>query len=571
MWSGVQMKPEASSRKNVPPDPNKKRVAVIGSGVSGIGATWALHTSTGHEVHLFEADEVLGGHTNTVPWRHNGQETQVDTGFIVYNLATYPNFISFLKHLQALTAPTAMTFGVSRDNGVFEWAGTSLGSIFAQWSNLASPRFWRLLYDVIRFNVYALDLLRNADESEEDPASGDVPHHASGSRTNAKHGTGAKSKHDTHQSIGDYCDQHSYSQAFKDDYLIPMTAAVWSTPPHQCTLQFPALTLVRFMYNHHLLSTFAHRPSWMTIPGGSAQYIKAALKDFPDDRVHLRTPIIGIEEINNKLILQFDNDEEDLFDHVILAVHGDTAANIIHDGGTEEERSILSHFHTTENVAYLHNDTTLLPRRRAVWSSWNLLTSTSRTGSASTDDAKVALTYNMNILQHIPISYSDVLVTLNPPTPPHSKTIQGKYIYHHPLYTPETVQAQKQLPTIQNKRGISYAGAWTKYGFHEDGFASGIAVAVEHLGATLPFNFVDATFMRGRRPKLSVGDWVLRFCVYWIGWLVAGAEGVWYAIEPGWWVLRFGLKSVQQAVGWVVGLGRKKSKKESADEGVKSE
>ena len=443
-----------------------------------------------------------------------------------------------------------MTFGISRDEGVFEWAGTSLASVFAQWTNAFSPRFWRLLYDVVRFNVYALDLLLDSDESEGNPAGGDVNLNGNGTAQSTHKRPVQHPK--SSQSIGDYCDRHGYSQAFKDDYLIPMTAAVWSTPPHQCTLDFPAVTLVRFMYNHHLLSTFAHRPSWMTIRGGTNQYIAAALEDFPEDNIHLKTPVIGIEEINNKLILQFEDDTEDLFDSVVMAVHGDTAYNIIHDGGTEDERTILSNFATTENVAYLHNDTSLLPRRSSVWSSWNLLTSTSRTGSASTDDAKVALTYNMNILQHISRDkFSDVLVTLNPPHPPKREAIQGQYIYHHPLYNPSVIRAQKALPTIQNTRGISYAGAWTRYGFHEDGFSSGLAVAIEHLGAKLPFEFVDATFMRGRRPKLSVGDWVLRFVVYWLSWLVWTWDVTWYSVEPAWWVVRWGWRTVSKILGTV--------------------
>ena len=453
------------------------------------------------------------------------------------------NFINFLSHLCIPTVPTAMTFSVSRDKGRFEWAGTSLRSIFAQALNLISPRMWRLLYDVFRFNVYALDLLRDSEESEQDPAGGSAAH-ANGSTGNTGEVKGENvprrpiSTPKRLQSIGEYCDQNGYSRAFKDDYLIPLTAAVWSTPPSKCTLEFPALTLARFMYNHHLLSTFARRPDWMTIPGGSVQYIDAVVSNFPSERLHLRTPIVGIEDINSKIILQFENDEEDLFDHVVLAVHGDQAHAIIADSGTEDERDILSNFQTTENVAYLHNDTSLMPRRKATWSSWNLLTSTAHGGAASTDPKVVSLTYNMNILQHISQEqYGDVLVSLNPPTPPRSETVQGKWIYHHPLYNAAAVRAQKALPRIQNTRGISYVGAWTKYGFHEDGFSSGVAAAVEHLGAEIPFEFVDSTFARGRRPVLTLGDWLLRVIVWWIGIGVGILDALWYSVEPAWWVV----------------------------------
>ena len=461
-----------------------------------------------------------------------------------------------------------MTFGISRDQGSFEWAGTSLSSVFAQPSNIVSPRMWRLLYDVVRFNAYALDLLRESDESEEDPAGGDQKPNGSPQLNKSKRPV--KSPR-SQQSIGEYCDQNGYCQAFRDDYLIPMTAAVWSTPPNQCTLNFPAITLVRFMYNHHLLSTFAHRPRWMTIPNGSIQYVEAVQKLVSEDKVHLQTPIAGIEDINGKLILQFENDEEDLFDHVVLACHGDQAYGIIEYGGTQEERDILSCFKTTENIAYLHNDVSLMPRRRAVWSSWNLLTSTEKTGSASTDPALVSLVYNMNILQHIPADkYSDVLVSLNPPREPKEGSVQGRWIYHHPLYSSSAIRAQKMLPRIQNTRGISYAGAWTRYGFHEDGFSSGVAVAMEHLGAKIPFGFVDATFIRGRRPAYTFGDWILRFVVYWLSWLVATLDTFVYAVEPWWWAIKWAARTTGNILGIVVrGTTVKKDKRSIA--GVKAE
>lgn len=235
-----------------------------------------------------------------------------------------------------------MTFGVSRDEGLFEWSGTSLGSIFAQWSNLFSLRMWRMIFDIIRFNQYALDLLANEDESEVDVSG------VSGVTEKSK-------KPQDVESIGHYLQREGYSDSFRDDYLIPMAAAVWSTSPDKTSLNFPAITLIRFLWNHHLLSTLATRPAWMTIPGGSQQYIDAVLKDFPKDSIHLNSRVIGVEDINGKVILQFE-EEEELFDHVVLACHGDQAMEIIKDSGTEEERSILSGFKTSQNVAYLHSD-----------------------------------------------------------------------------------------------------------------------------------------------------------------------------------------------------------------------
>lgn len=201
---------------------------------------------------------------------------------------------------------------------------------------------WRMIFDIVRFNQYALDLLSLEEESEESPTG--------------VNGVDLKPDRPQRQeSIGRYLEREGYSTAFRDDYLIPMTAAVWSTSPEKCSLEFPAVTLVRFLWNHHLLSTVAARPSWRTIPGGSQQYIDAVMKDFPQDKVHLNKPVTAIEDINGKIILQSD-EEEDLFDHVILACHGDQAFDIIQDGGTEEERAILGSFQTNENVAYLHSD-----------------------------------------------------------------------------------------------------------------------------------------------------------------------------------------------------------------------
>lgn len=252
-----------------------------------------------------------------------------------------------------------MTFGVSRDQGTFEWAGTSLGAVFAQRRNIFSLRMWRMIFDIVRFNQLALDLLYEEDESEEDPSgangAGKIHH-----------------KPRRQESIGDYLDREGYSDAFRDDYLVPMTACVWSTSPDKCSLEFPALTLVRFLWNHHLLSTITERPSWMTIKGGSQRYIDALMKDFPQERVHLSCPVRSVQSNNGKVVLQFSGGDYELFDHVILACHGDQAMQIIRAGATEEESSILGDFHTTENTAYLHSDLSVSSK---VSRSHNLLSS----------------------------------------------------------------------------------------------------------------------------------------------------------------------------------------------------
>ena len=236
-----------------------------------------------------------------------------------------------------------MTFGVSRDHGAFEWSGTSLASIFAQRSNLFSPRFWLMIFDIIRFNQFALDLLRDAPESDNDPSRFD-------GRDSPQPSIQA------HESIGSYLEQNGYSEGFRNDYLIPMTAAVWSTSPDKAALDFPAITLIRFLWNHHLLSTVTARPPWKTIKEGSRLYIDAILKDFPKERIHLSNGVKSAETSGNVVKLTLQDGSTETFDHLVLATHGDTAADIIWGCATQEERQIMSNFHTSSNVAVLHSD-----------------------------------------------------------------------------------------------------------------------------------------------------------------------------------------------------------------------
>jgi predicted NAD/FAD-binding protein len=358
---------------------------------------------------------------------------------------------------------------------------------------------WRMVFDIVRFNQFALDVLM-ADEPTE-------------------------------ETIGEYLDREGYSNAFRDDYLIPMTAAVWSTSPDKCTLEFPAVTLIRFLsvfpsnelnpaiadsdrWNHHLLSTISSRPAWLTIAMGSKTYIDKVMKGFPTNHLRLNTKVTSLtNDPDGRVRLHTEKGNSEVFDHVILATHGDQAYSITRSSATDSEHAILKNFHTSENTAVLHSDTSLMPASRKAWSSWNYLTKSSPlTGTGHID--QVCLTYNMNTLQHIPrAALGDVLVTLNPLHEPDPKTVQGRYTYRHALYNPRTIRAQERLGDIQNKRGISYAGAWTGYGFHEDGFSSGLRVAVEHLGATIPFEFRDSTYSRGRRPEVGILERVLRLWI----------------------------------------------------------
>ena len=480
-----------------------------------MGALWGLKDSN-YEIHLYEKNRKPGGHTNTQRFRSRKTTVDVDTGFIVMNSATYPNFLAFLDHVGISPKRTEMTFSVSRDRGAFEWSGEAQG-VFAQRRNFFRPQHWRMLFDIVRFNQFALDLLYQDDGRLEGIT------------------------------IGEYLDREQYSQSFRDEYLIPMTAAVWSTSPDKSSLGFPAAVLVRFMWNHHLLSTLATRPAWLTIPGGSQRYIDKVLAQYNASaskrrlHVHLDTEIVGLEhsEKHKVVLLARSADghvSKESFDHAILACHGDeilpilssrglhrNAADLDHDWKStshedlngdvsREELDIFKCFKTTKNTCYLHSDLAFMPQRRSAWTSWNYLVSSNP--SQQLHPAGVSLTYNMNTLQHFDQNiHGPVLVTMNPEQAPSSQLTQGEFTYRHPLYTTDAVRAQQRLRSVQNVRGISYCGAWTKYGFHEDGFTSGLLVAQDHLGAKVPFTVVDSTYSRGHKPTLCKKDYLLRFVV----------------------------------------------------------
>ncbi|EAU86305.1 amine oxidase [Coprinopsis cinerea okayama7 len=460
------------------------KVAIVGSGVSGLAATWLLNEHSEHTVHLYEADTRPGGHANTVRFVPPGAPADsdgidVDTGFIVMNPPTYPNFLRFLKlhepkdsdvpsqSQRPLNAednptgktsgikvvPTEMTFSVSSDNGAFEWAGKNLFTVFCQPRRLLDPLMWRMVYDIFRFNACSRKVLMQKDESG------------------------------TELSIGDYLVRENYSVAFRDNYLIPMTAAIWSTPPGKCFLDFPAKTLIQFMYNHHLLQ-ITGKPSWLTIEGGSHRYVNQILSKLPSSQLHLNTPVVRASTstpegatTKPKVTLRTQAGDEVEYDHVILACHSDTALQILQAGNiTPEEERILGTFQWNRNEVVLHSDVRMMPKSKMAWSCWNYLT-TSQNGESSDID-RVSLTYGMNDLQHIPESkWGPVLCTLNPPLEPAPDKVVGRWRYDHPVLDSKAVQAQNEMPHIQNKRSITFAGAYLKYGFHEDGFTSGLLAA----------------------------------------------------------------------------------------------
>ena len=414
-----------------------------------------------------------------------------------------------------------MTFGVSRDAGDFEWASSSIFGIFAQRKNFFKLRMWRLIFDVIRFNHFAVDLLRDEEKVIKPTKTAN-----SGPHPKPREG-----------SIGEYLDREGYSQVFRDDYLIPRTAAVWSTSPNKCFSHFPATTLVKFMLNHQLLSTISDRPDWMVLRGGSQQYIDAVMHDFPQDRVHLKSNVTGLVPSRDGGVTLSTDKGPEVFNHVILATYGDQALDIIDASATEIERTVLSGFRTNKNVAILHSDLSFMPKRRMAWSACNYITqSPFPPSSTTTNVSKVCLTYWMNLLQLVPVKkFGHVLVTLNPLSPPDPQLVQGIWEYSHPLYSAEMIKSQALLPVIQNKRSISYCGAWTRYGFHEDGFSSGLAVAVDHLGAKLPFEFVGSTFSGERKPTLTWKDLLARILIQLIQLVLlvvaASSERAWTTLD----------------------------------------
>ncbi|KAF8318513.1 FAD/NAD-binding domain-containing protein [Clavulina sp. PMI_390] len=451
------------------------RVAVVGSGVAGLGAVWALNEYSEHEVHVFEAEARPGGHAHTVDFASpaTGLTTKVDVGFV--NPPSYPNFLRFLQLLKIPTIPTEMTFSVSRDRGAFEWAGDTIFTVFCQTRNLFRARHWRMIWDVLRFNACAKKLL----EDEGDSTSV------------------ASNKKYLDLSIGEYLEREGYSDAFRDDYLIPMTAAIWSTPPDKCSLDFPALTLLRFMHNHHLLQ-LTGKPSWLTVEGGSHLYIKRVLEKLPPQQAHFSSPVNAIKSLPSGGVeiaystSSAGGEAKGTFDAVIVATHSDTALEMLGPNATAGEQEILGSFGWNRNEVVLHSDKQLMPVERSAWSCWNYLTE-SEVGQdgikrSNLDGLTFMLSDCMNHLQHIPESkYGPVLVTLNPPFEPKAETIVGRWKFDHPIVSAEAVQAQKLLPTIQNRRSIAFAGAWTQYGFHEDGFTSGVKAAQDYIGCQIPF------------------------------------------------------------------------------------
>jgi predicted NAD/FAD-binding protein len=414
------------------------KVAIVGSGISGLASAYTLAQS-GHSVTLFEANDYFGGHTHTVDVTLDGITHGVDTGFLVFNHKTYPNLVKLFDELDVRTVATDMSFSVKLplENRMLEWSGSSLNTVFAQRRNLLDKRFIRMLQDILRFNQQATALV-------EQPG-------------NAKTGL----------SLGDYLKRNDYSVEFRDWYLLPMAGCIWSCPVAQM-LAFPLATFVRFCHNHGLLQIVG-RPQWHTVKGGARQYVNKMLRAIPDKRVG--DPVRAVSRINAggamKIRIESSRGSE-LFDHVVLAGHSDQSLRILKDVSPAEE-NLLGAIKYQPNRAVLHTDASCLPQNKSTWSAWNYQ---SRGGS----EPQVCVHYLINKLQPLPFK-NPVIVSLNPIDEPDPSCVIAGYDYAHPVFDKAAIAAQQDLHLIQGRNKTWFAGAWTGYGFHEDGLKSGLAVA----------------------------------------------------------------------------------------------
>lgn len=421
-------------------------IAVVGSGIAGLSAAWLLSPS--HRVTVYERDGRIGGHSNTVEVDGPRGPIAVDTGFIVYNEVNYPNLVALFRHLDVPTSPSDMSFSVCMDGGDLEYSGTSLGGLFAQKRNIVRPRFWRILYDTARFYREAPALL-------SEPGSASV-------------------------TLGAYLDRQGYSRAFLYDHLLPMAAAVWSTPPEDMR-EYPAVAFIRFCETHGLLR-LSGRPQWRTVVNGSREYVRRLTRSFAD-RIEVGAGVKSIRRSRDGVVIRDSRDVSWRFDHVVVAAHADDALAMLSDPSAEE-RSLLGAFSYQKNLAILHQDHRLMPNRPQVWSSWNYL------GRSRAGRSDVCVTYWMNRLQSIDPRVP-LFVTLNPFHMPQDHTVIQSFDYDHPVFDTAAIRAQDALWDIQGSANTWFCGSYFGAGFHEDALQSGLAVAEALGGVRRPWQVRD--------------------------------------------------------------------------------
>jgi uncharacterized protein len=419
------------------------KVAVVGAGVTGLVAAWLLGTR--YEVTLYEADDRLGGHSNTIDVDTPEGHCPIDTGFIVYNTASYPNLIALFDRLRVPTANTDMGFAVSLGGGAYEYAGTGLRGLIGQPSNLVSPAHWRLMREIFRFFREA----STAEAASTDPSV----------------------------TLEAWLKQRKYSKEFIYAHIVPMGAAIWSTPAEDM-LGFPFAAFARFFANHGLLQTFK-RPPWRTVRGGSREYVTRLMADYKGRTVK-GDAVVSVAGGPGSVTITTAGGQSEIHDAALVCCHADDALRIT-DPPDPASRALLAKFRYSDNTAVLHTDAQQMPRRRALWAAWNYIGSVSERGGQIAD--RLSVSYWMNTLQPLPVK-TDYFVTLNPATPIDPSKIVRTFAYRHPMFDAGALSAQPKLLSLQGRNSIWYAGSYFGYGFHEDGVQAGLAAA-EDLSARL--------------------------------------------------------------------------------------
>jgi uncharacterized protein len=414
---------------------NRKKIAIIGTGISGLGAAYLLQHR--HDITVYEKEARLGGHARTVTVDYDGVPIAVDTGFIVFNYRNYPYLTGLFHHLDVPVIKSDMSLGLSLQQGAFEWGCQGLNAVFGQRSNLIKPRFWGMIRDIFRFNRQAKTLV-------------------------AQHPT---------LSLGGLLDLLHMGNDFRHRFLLPTAGAIWSSSPEQI-LEFPAASFITFFDNHGLL-TINDQPQWYTVQGGSKEYISRISASFAD-RIRLSSPVAEVRRSEEGIWVTTHAGDTERYDEVVIASHSDQALRMLATPTAEETR-VLSDMPYQNNRAYLHRDPSFMPQRKACWASWNYLSD-----SLIDERARITLTYWMNRLQQID-NATPLFVTLNPPTLPKQELIFDEVMFEHPVYHQEMIAAQQQFPALQGKDRIWFCGAYQRYGFHEDGLHSAVKVA-EALG-----------------------------------------------------------------------------------------
>ena len=440
----------------------KKRIAIIGAGISGLGCAYALRQHPEMEITLYEGGDHIGGHSNTVDFTCNmaGQEIThgIDAGFLVFNRKTYPRLVRLFEEIKAPVAPSEMSFSVSIDaseksphHPKIEWAGNDLNSFFGQRSNLLSPSFWRMAYDILRFNRMATKLAQQQI---------DAGHHYA----------------EPDETISNFLDRNRFSQSFRENYFLPMIGAIWSCSVEQM-LAFPIQTMVRFCHNHGLLQ-IQNRPQWLTIKGGSREYVKRIVSALEKHQIAIKREAVlrvNASQGDAAQVEVISPSGSAMFDEVVMACHSDQTLDLVH-GIDQQARNILAAVPYQKNRAILHTDTRFLPEAKRCWAAWNY---TAKSGTTPSSKQHVSVNYLINRLQPLPeqLKNTQIIVSLNPASEPDPKLVHQEIHYSHPVFDMNAIQAQKELPLIQGTSSIWYCGAWTGFGFHEDGLRSGELVA----------------------------------------------------------------------------------------------